>query len=62
MSEEIPWEEWDWEEFKTILEIAPDTLPCQLAVLCRKPCREVRLYHAQRVVLTKTRSCSCTGW
>lgn len=44
MSEESPWEVWDWEEFRTILEIAPDALPCQLAVLCRKPCREVRLY------------------
>ena len=42
MSEEITWEDWDWEEFKSILEIAPDALPCQLAVLCRKPCREVR--------------------
>lgn len=42
MSEEIPWEDWDWEEFKTILEIAPDSLPCRLAALCRKPCREVR--------------------
>ena len=44
MSEETPWEDWDWEEFRTTLEIAPDALPCQLAVLCRKPCREVRLY------------------
>jgi hypothetical protein len=45
MSEETPWEDWDWEEFKTILEMAPDALPCQLAILCRKPCREVRPDH-----------------
>lgn len=61
MSEETPWEDWDWEEFRTILEIAPDTPPCQLAVLCRKPCREVRLHTSWRAVLTKTCSCLCTG-
>ena len=45
MSEETAWEDWDWEEFRTILGMAPDALPCQLAVLCRKPCREVRSDH-----------------
>ncbi|KAF9653517.1 hypothetical protein BDM02DRAFT_1563206 [Thelephora ganbajun] len=27
MSEETRWEDWDWEDFRTILEIAPDALP-----------------------------------
>ena len=61
MAEETPWEDWDWREFRTILEIAPDALPCHLAVLCRKPCREVRSYTSRRAVLTKASSCSCTG-
>ena len=56
MDEETPWENWDWEEFRTILEIAPDALPCQLAVLCRKPCREVRYYLPWIVTLTEIRT------
>jgi hypothetical protein len=61
MSELVPWENWDWEEFRTILEMAPDVLPCQLAVLCRKPCREVRPGYLSCVIFTETRRSSCTG-
>lgn len=56
MSEEIAWEDWDWEEFRTILEISPDALPCRLAVLCRKPCREVRLDRLYYVLLLLKRT------
>ncbi|OAX40547.1 SET domain-containing protein [Rhizopogon vinicolor AM-OR11-026] len=40
--DKVYWEnESDTETLKTILSISPDLLPCQLADLCFKPCREV---------------------
>ncbi|KAG1731608.1 SET domain-containing protein [Suillus paluster] len=40
--DKVYWEnESDKETLKTILSISPDLFPCQLAVLCFKPCREV---------------------
>jgi hypothetical protein len=32
----------DLETLKTILDVLPDLYPCELAIICRKPCREVR--------------------
>jgi histone-lysine N-methyltransferase EZH2 len=37
----VEWVEQDIDELRCILEIIPDTLPCGLAKLVRKPCREV---------------------
>ena len=37
----VEWVEPDIDELQCILEIIPDTLPCGLAKLVRKPCREV---------------------
>jgi hypothetical protein len=37
----VEWVEPDIDELRCILEIIPDTLPCGLAKLVRKPCREV---------------------
>jgi hypothetical protein len=37
----IQWDDADLTTLKTILNITPDLYPCELAVLCRKPCREV---------------------
>ena len=37
----VEWLEPDIDELECILEIIPDTLPCGLAKLVRKPCREV---------------------
>ena len=30
---------------ETILGIAPDLLPCQLAIICLKPCKQVSYDH-----------------
>ncbi|EGO29325.1 hypothetical protein SERLADRAFT_412873 [Serpula lacrymans var. lacrymans S7.9] len=46
---DILWTETDLETFKVIFEVTPDTMPCDLAVLCRKPCREV--FHQRNVIL-----------
>ncbi|KAF8803025.1 SET domain-containing protein [Phlegmacium glaucopus] len=35
------WTQKDIETLFAILEYSPDTLPCDLAIICRKPCREV---------------------
>ncbi|KAI0259724.1 hypothetical protein BC834DRAFT_604325 [Gloeopeniophorella convolvens] len=37
----VQWEEPDVDELSCILEIMPDTVPCGLAKLVRRPCREV---------------------
>ncbi|KAI9462879.1 hypothetical protein BJY52DRAFT_1255768 [Lactarius psammicola] len=37
----VEWVEPDIDELRCILEIIPDTTPCGLAILVRKPCREV---------------------
>ena len=37
----VDWAEPDIDELQCILEIIPDTVPCGLAKLVRKPCREV---------------------
>ncbi|KAI9444046.1 hypothetical protein H4582DRAFT_2095391 [Lactarius indigo] len=37
----VEWMESDVDELQCILEVIPDTLPCGLAILVRKPCREV---------------------
>ncbi|KAI9444047.1 hypothetical protein H4582DRAFT_2190030 [Lactarius indigo] len=37
----IEWVESDIDDLQCILEVIPDTLPCGLAILVRKPCREV---------------------
>lgn len=34
------WDESELRALEGILNITPDLLPCDLAVLCRKPCRE----------------------
>ncbi|KAG0699223.1 hypothetical protein DFH29DRAFT_937704 [Suillus ampliporus] len=40
--DKVYWEnESDRETLETILSISPDLFPCQLAVICFKPCREV---------------------
>jgi hypothetical protein len=39
--DDVEWVEPDIDELRCILEIIPDTLPCGLAKLARKPCREV---------------------
>ncbi|KAF8970309.1 hypothetical protein BDZ97DRAFT_1652502, partial [Flammula alnicola] len=36
------WTADDMETLFAALDIAPDALPCDLAIICRKPCREVR--------------------
>ncbi|KAH7921255.1 SET domain-containing protein [Leucogyrophana mollusca] len=36
----VHWDDTGMETLSTILKIAPDVFPCQLAVLCLKPCRE----------------------
>lgn len=39
----VHWEtEADIETLVSLLKILPDLLPCELAILCRKPCREVK--------------------
>jgi hypothetical protein len=35
------WEDPEIDELRCILDIIPDTVPCGLAKLVRKPCREV---------------------
>ena len=37
---------WSSEEislFASVVNLAPDTFPCDLAVICRKPCFEVNI-------------------
>ncbi|KAG2003684.1 hypothetical protein CC2G_004271 [Coprinopsis cinerea AmutBmut pab1-1] len=36
-----PWTDNDVEMLEVVLEQSPDALPCDLAVICRKPCYEV---------------------
>ncbi|KAF8952910.1 hypothetical protein BDZ97DRAFT_1680444 [Flammula alnicola] len=35
------WDKADSSLFKSVMKLAPDTSPCDLAVICRKPCVEV---------------------
>jgi len=35
------WSKLDEETLETVLAITPDLKPCELAVICQKPCREV---------------------
>jgi len=35
------WEEVERELFKSVFRLAPDTSPCDLSIICRKPCFEV---------------------
>ncbi|KIM78185.1 hypothetical protein PILCRDRAFT_824654 [Piloderma croceum F 1598] len=44
----MQWSETEIETFRTILNLTPDLIPCDLSTICRKPCREV---FAQRRVL-----------
>ncbi|KDR78331.1 hypothetical protein GALMADRAFT_155285 [Galerina marginata CBS 339.88] len=37
----MDWSDTDRSHFDSILRLAPDTHPCDLAILCRKPCAEV---------------------
>jgi hypothetical protein len=39
--EPVAWSEIDKAEVDAVMGITPDTFPCDLAVLCRKPCVEV---------------------
>lgn len=39
----IVWNRTDTNTIKTLLEVAPDTTPCDLAIICRKPCFEVAM-------------------
>ncbi|KAF8877840.1 hypothetical protein CPB84DRAFT_1714738 [Gymnopilus junonius] len=38
------WSESDKQLLSVTLRYAPDTLPCDLSVICRKPCREIYRY------------------
>ena len=35
------WSEADHDTFNSVIKLMPDTAPCDLAVICRKPCIEV---------------------
>ncbi|KAJ8482898.1 hypothetical protein ONZ45_g14785 [Pleurotus djamor] len=43
------WAEEDVELLETLLWLEPDALPCDIAVIVRKPCREVFSYRRQQV-------------
>ncbi|KAH9059794.1 hypothetical protein EDB87DRAFT_1809770 [Lactarius vividus] len=45
----VEWMESDVDDLQCILEVIPDTLPCGLAILVRKPCREVYIQR-QRLI------------
>ncbi|KZP28321.1 SET domain-containing protein [Athelia psychrophila] len=45
----ITWSAEDVETLTTVLLITPDTLPCDLAIICDKPCHEV--FHQRGVIL-----------
>ncbi|KAH9025966.1 hypothetical protein EDB85DRAFT_1981141 [Lactarius pseudohatsudake] len=45
----VEWVESDIDELQCVLEVIPDTLPCGLAILVRKPCREVYIQR-QRLI------------
>ncbi|KAF8162122.1 hypothetical protein BJ912DRAFT_915191 [Pholiota molesta] len=48
------WTAEDTELLYVTLDYAPDTLPCDLAVICRKPCREVCINSYGLFLATKT--------
>ncbi|KAH9059795.1 hypothetical protein EDB87DRAFT_1562822 [Lactarius vividus] len=45
----VEWVKSDEDDLRCILEVIPDTLPCGLAILVRKPCREVYIQR-QRLI------------
>ncbi|KIM87762.1 hypothetical protein PILCRDRAFT_814478 [Piloderma croceum F 1598] len=51
LTDQLCWDDpVDLMTLKTILDISPDLSPCDLAVLCRKPCREI---YVQRMIIYK---------
>lgn len=43
MQETSHWNEKNLSIFKSVLTLDPDALPCDLAIVCRKRCIEVRI-------------------
>ncbi|KAI0297413.1 hypothetical protein BC826DRAFT_165885 [Russula brevipes] len=47
--DDVVWEDAEVDELRCVLEIIPDTIPCGLAKLVRRPCREV-FVHRRRLI------------
>ncbi|KAF9008257.1 hypothetical protein BDQ17DRAFT_1349630 [Cyathus striatus] len=41
------WDNSDLETFDSLLKLIPDTTPCDMSVICRKPCHEVFVYRTR---------------
>ncbi|KAF8877834.1 hypothetical protein CPB84DRAFT_1966274 [Gymnopilus junonius] len=53
------WDENDYECFNSVIQLAPDTLPCDLAVICKKPCYEMfiqrlNVFQDEEIIMEKS--------
>ena len=51
------WTEADHGTFNSVIKLTPDTAPCDLAVICRKPCIEVHVFLSSCVCALSSQNC-----